>query len=102
MNYVEEQFQGLLETVALFEDIAAVAAAPMNGGVICDTAFGNIDGYFDNMFKVNRDKIFHDTYKNWRTESTMPIYSPMELMVVANDIRDLDNAGWLNTATNED
>jgi hypothetical protein len=32
----------------------------------------------------------------------MIIYSPMELMVVANDIRDLDNAGWLNTATNED
>ena len=91
MNYVEEQFQGLLETVALFEDIAAVAAAPINGGVISQVPLTKTPS-----------TLFEDIYKNWRTESTIPIYSPMELMVVANDIRDLDNAGWLNTATNED
>ena len=82
MNYIEEQFQGLLETVALFEDIAAVAAAPMNGGVICDTAFGNIDGYFDNMFKVNRDKVktqIPEQYHNY------------EVLMTAINLTKLDN-----------
>ena len=59
MNYVEEQFHGLLETVVLFEDIAAVAAAPINGGVISHVP----------LAQVSRT-LFEDIFKKWRTTTT--------------------------------
>ena len=59
MNYIEEQFHGLLETVALFEDIAAVAAAPVNGGVISHAPLAQVSG-----------TLFEDIFKKWRTTTT--------------------------------
>ena len=87
MNYVEKQFHGLLETVALFEDIAAVAAAPVNGGVISHAPLAQVSG-----------TLFEDIFSRWQSESTK---SAMELMVIANDISDLSNVGWLSSSTQE-
>lgn len=87
MTYVEKQFQGLLETVALFEDIAAVAAAPINGGVISHVPLAQVN-----------NTLFEDIFSRWQSE---PTKSAMELMVMANDISDLTNVGWLSSSTQE-
>ena len=64
MTYIEAQFQGLLETVNLLEDIAAVAAAPVNGGVISQVSMtSDHNTIFDNIFSQYRSKLESDLAK---------------------------------------